>query len=499
MDFLFRDIPVHALMPKSTQLLKSSVLLTSGQVLSYGLSFIRNLILARMLAKADYGLAAVFAMAMMLLEISGRMSFGTQVIQSKQGGTPGFQASAHALQFFGGLCSAALLVTLSVPMARLFDVPHTWWAFAVLAIVPLSQGLAHLDIARRQRELDFIPLVLMDLVPQVITTLAIWPLAVWLQDYRAILWVIVGKAVLGTLISFGFAQWPYRWGWDQVHIRSMLIFGWPLLLNGLVMFGSQQADQVLVGAVFSLDVLANFALAFSLVSIPWFIFGQVLSSVMLPIMSRSQDDPVRLRHQYRICAQVASVGGVICLVPLIVSGEQLIILFYGSKYHGCGIFMALLGAAAIMRFLRFAPAVAALAKGDTLNQLYSNVWRSASIPLALIVWSAGGTSEQIAGCALAGEALAAVVSMVLLQKRQDVPLSESLGASLFVIIWISASLLVFFLLGARLSFGSACLLATGASAISLIVAWLLFPATARFMIESMQKKSGGLASRPSSS
>jgi hypothetical protein len=39
---------------------------------------------------------------------------------------------------------------------------------------------------------------------------------------------------------------------------------------------------MLVGAVFSLNVLASYALAFSTVSIPVFIFAQVAASLMLP-------------------------------------------------------------------------------------------------------------------------------------------------------------------------------------------------------------------------
>src|SRR5947209_6157897 len=124
-------------MSESKKLLRGTMVLTIGRVAGYGLSFLRNLILARVLAKADYGLAAVFAMATTLLEISGRMAFGIQIVQSKRGDTPGFQASAHVLQFLGGTISAVMIALMSLPLARLFGVPHAWWAFAFLAVVPL--------------------------------------------------------------------------------------------------------------------------------------------------------------------------------------------------------------------------------------------------------------------------------------------------------------------------------------------------------------------------
>jgi len=121
---------------------------------------------------------------------------------------------------------------------------------------------------------------------------------------------------------------------------------------------------------------------------------------MLPILSRAQDDPARLRRQYRVCVQAAAAAGVMFTLPPILVGEQLVKLLYGGKYQGTGVFVALLGAAVAVRFLRFVPAVVATAKADTMNQLYSNLWRGASLPLALGVVAVGGTPVQIAACAV---------------------------------------------------------------------------------------------------
>jgi O-antigen/teichoic acid export membrane protein len=484
-------------MLESRRLFHSTVVLTAGQVVAYGLSFLRNLILARILAKADYGLASVFAMALTLLEVGGRMAFGIQVIQSKEGDSAGFQDSAHALQFVGGVCSAVLIAGLSVPVARLFGVPQTWWAFALLAVVPLCQGLGHLDISRRQRELDYLPLVLADVVPQALITLAAWPLALWLRDFRVIIWLMIAKAIVGTGMTFVFARRPYRWAWERTRLRSMLMFGWPLLLNGLVMFGCQQADQMLVGAKFSLNVLASYALAFSLASIPWFISGQVGSALMLPILSRAQDDPERLRRQYRVCIQAAAAAGVIFTLPIILAGEQLVRSLYGAKYQGTGVFVALLGAAFAVRFLRFVPAVVATARADTMNQLYSNLWRGASFPLALCVVFFGGTPVQIAACAVIAEMLATVVSAVLLWRRQGVPLRESYGAAIYLVVFVSAGLAVALLGGADLNTAWLAVVVTGGLLLALGAACFMSPESARSLIDAVRRRSVVIVGNPS--
>lgn len=476
-------------MVDSKKLLHGTVVLMIGRVAGYALSFLRNLILARVLAKADYGLAAAFGMAVTLLEVSGSMAFGVQIVQSKQGDTPEFQASAHALQFAGGSCSAVLLACTSMPMARLFGVPHAWWAFALLAIVPLCQGLAHLDISSRQRELDYLPLVTADVVSQFVITAAVWPLVLWLRDYRVIVFLMIGRAVVGSAMTFFLARRPYRWAWERTYIRSMLNFGWPLLLTGLVYFVSLQADQVLVGSVFSLSVLASYALASSLVSIPWFVFSQVGGSLMLPLISRVQDDPERFCRQYRLCVQIAAISGVLCLLPLIVAGDPLIRLLYGAKYQGTGAFVAILGAAWTVRFLRQAPTLAAVAKADTINSLYSNLCRAASFPLALVVVAMRGSPLQIAACAIVGEILAAVASAVRIARR-GVPLRESYSASIYLVTLVSVGLGFSLLGGASLNIWSAAWVAVGSFLIALCAAWFMFPEMAHLCLEAFRRKSG---------
>lgn len=97
-------------------------ILTVGQVLSYGLSFARSVLLARLLTKADFGLAAMFGMTLSILEIAGRMSFGQQIIQSKDGDTESFQATSQAFQSVLVTFQALLLICLSYPLALAFKV-----------------------------------------------------------------------------------------------------------------------------------------------------------------------------------------------------------------------------------------------------------------------------------------------------------------------------------------------------------------------------------------
>jgi O-antigen/teichoic acid export membrane protein len=424
-------------------LLKGAALLSIGQVAGYGLSFVRNLILARLLTKADFGLAAALAMTISLLELVGRMAFGIQSIQARNGDEPEFQAVAHAVQMAFGVGSALIVVAGAYPMARAFGVPELTWAFALLSVVPLARGAMHLDLFRLQRHLQYKPFVLMEVLTQSLATAAAWPLAIWLGDFRAVLYIMLGKESLSVIFSHLLSERPYRWAWASGQVRQMLIFGWPLLLNGLVMFASQQGDQMLVGATFPLAELASYSIAFTLTSIPFLILGQVGSSLMLPTLSRYQDSPTQFQNHYCRCLELSVVLPMLLLGPMIVAGGDIVRLLYGPKYSDVGGLMAVFAAIVALRFFRWAPSVASMSKADTLNQLLGNIARSVSFLLALVVVFLGTKNLLlVASCGLAGEAVAIGVTVYRIKKRTFIKPILHLKPIFFLVSWISLGVVV---------------------------------------------------------
>jgi O-antigen/teichoic acid export membrane protein len=220
----------------------------------------------------------------------------------------------------------------------------------------------------------------------------------------------------------------------------MWSFGWPLLLNSFVMFVSQQADQLLIARFFSLEVLAPYALALSIVAIPWFIFGQVASAVMLPFFARVQEDPSAFRTRYIGCVQLAAAAAVLFTLPIALCGDQFLRLLYGEKYGGYGLVVCLLAVAVMVRFIRFVPALAAMARGDTLNQCYSNVWRAGGFVAALILLTLGCGLLSVAACSIFGEVLAAINSLARLRRIQNIGLADSAASAAY--ITASAALLL---------------------------------------------------------
>ena len=421
------------------QAVQGSLWVGVGNVVAYATSFIRNMILARLLSKTDFGIAATFGLVLTLMEFTAKIGIGRFVVQDKEGNEPGFVASAHLVQACAAGISAVLIVAGAPVLAQWFGIANHAWALMLLALVAVFRGLEHADVRRYERGLRFAPSTAVDTIPQVIITLAAWPVAVWLEDFRAVLVLLLAKSALGCVLSHFLAERPYRLARHREQLARMLRFGWPLLLTGFLIFGVMQGDQFLVAAFYAMSDLGPYAAAAALAYTPSFLFGGILSSILLPLLSRVQDDLPLLRRRYVQTVALVTLVSAVSSVGMIVAGEALMQLAYGSKYTGSGIILAWLTAAVAFRNLRVAPSIAALARGDSENQMISNAWRVMALAPMLVLAIKHQPIWMLACCGLVGEAFACWVSIVRLRRRDGVPVSVTLRPAIWLLALVIAA------------------------------------------------------------
>lgn len=448
--------------------------LTMGEFLSYGAVFVRNFLLARILSKENFGIASTFAMVVSLLEISSKMGLGVLIVQSRRGDEPKFQATAHSIQVLTSLIGAAAIFLSADWVSTFLRVPQARWAFQCLALVPLLRAFEHYDVTRMVREIRFLPNVTVDVVPQILVTLAAWPVAHLLdKSYAAVLWLLVGGRALCLIATHLLAKRPYRLGWDKEHAREFGRFGWPLLVNAVLMFAIFQGDRAIVGRYYGMEDLAVYAVAASLSLVPGLMFAKVLSAVTLPVLSQVQDLKSEYRQKYDFCVQALALFSAAFASGLILAGGQVTRLVYGPKYEGLGPLIGLLAAGQALRIIRAAPTIAAVARGDTRNQMFSNVFRVGGFAFAIAVALAGMDLLWVAASGVGGEVLALTVSVLRCSREHDVRIKSSVVPTAVCCLCVGCAMFL-----NRLTGGSLGLVASLAWAVIFTIAasggWLLF-------------------------
>ena len=286
------------------------------------------------------------------------------------------------------------------------------------------------------------------------------------------LWLLVIQSAASLLLSHRVADRHYRWAWDRKYVKRMVTFGWPLLINGVLLYIIFEGDRFVIGAshwlfaqsTYTLADLGIYSVAFGLAMAPNTLVGNVSTSLFLPLLSQAQNDRQEFRRRYAACAELVAAVATLIAIGFIVAGGPFVVLIYGHKYAGAEAFIGWLGAMWTLRTLRLAPTLAALSLGDTLNSMVSNITRTAALGGVLLAAATGQSMIWIAISGFLGEVLALAVCVLRLQKEHGIaPISlfrpfTVCGAGMFLASLTNAS-----------GFGQATWLGAFASAGALVV------------------------------
>nr|WP_181919357.1 oligosaccharide flippase family protein [Alkalilimnicola ehrlichii] len=204
------------------------------------------------------------------------------------------------------------------------------WAFQLLALIPIIDGMKHIDYVRFHRKLSFWRSVVVRELPQLFTLLACIPLGMWLGDYRVMLYVLILYGLSYTVLSHLVAKRPYQMAWDSTFIRKIFSFGAPLLLNGFLLFFILQGDRAIVGSVLGPEALGLFSAAYMLTFTSSALVTNVMQTVLLPVLSKAKGSVDAFWVRTVFVMQAASFVGLGFAIFFIVLGGVFSCWFSGS-------------------------------------------------------------------------------------------------------------------------------------------------------------------------
>src|SRR5688572_29789660 len=109
--------------------IKGGLILSLSSTVSALTSFARNIIVARMISVEDFGIAALFALSMSIVEMLSNLGVDRMLVQDRHGDSERMQSTAHAFQVARGFMSATILFFVAPLIADFFGIPQVAWAF----------------------------------------------------------------------------------------------------------------------------------------------------------------------------------------------------------------------------------------------------------------------------------------------------------------------------------------------------------------------------------
>lgn len=412
-----------------------AAVLASGKMIVQASGLVRTVIVASIIGTANMGIAATFILTIGFLEAISAVSGDKLLIQDREGDTERMQGSVQAVQAIRAVLISIAIFLAADPVARLFGAPQAVDMYRLLALVPLIRGIQHLDQKRRQREMRYLHDTIVTTVPAVLMLIAAYPVSVWLGDYRAVMALLLFGACAQTLGSHLMAERRFAFAWDRDHVYRVFMFGWPLTVNGLLLFVILQGDSFLIGSgqrlfgsAYTHDDLGIYAIAVTLAMAPTGAVASISTALMLSLLSRAQDNAPMFERRYRLCIAGLTVASSAIAPLLIVAGPALVRITprFGDQYAPIVQVLGILAAMQAFKMIRVAPTLAAMSRGDTKTLMATNLIRVASFAGALAAVMNSAPLAWIALSALAGEVMALAYAFIRLRRVHAVPLGASL-------------------------------------------------------------------------
>lgn len=410
------------------------VALTQGVVL--GGAFVRNLILARFVTKADFGVASIIAMWLWLGELFGDMGVGRCLVRSPERDERGFLATAHVLTA-GLFVAAGLALVLGGGAAATVmgeNMEPYAWAFRAVGVILWVRAFTHCGAWQTQRSMRFGPMAIAQAVSQGAGVVLSAPVALVLRNYTAMVVLAAVNVVAYVIATHVVSPQKYELKFNRKYAVAFWSFGAPLVLDGLLMFLLFHGERIIISRTQTADMLGAYSAVYQLAFAPTLLLANTAMGLGIPELAHAPDEQVRNKRYKVACGLIgACVLGLACV--LILGGGPLMRVVFGSKYAGSWAIMAAVAAGQGFRILRIAPTVRAMERGDTLLPFICNLVRAASLIPAWWAAQRGWEVWQVLTVGVAGEAASAVACTVGVRWRWKAPAWPNLA-------WILAYALV---------------------------------------------------------
>ena len=405
---------------------KSALLLTTGNIINSLMLLVRNVVVARLISVEDFGVAATFAITMAFIEMMTQLGMDWMIVQDKDGDNPRMQKSLQAFQAFRGVIAGLLMFAIAGPYAALLGVSDIVWAYQLIALVPVVRGFIHFDVHRLKREMNFMPFVLHLAVPAMLSVLLAYLFSYIWDDYRIMLYALLSQHILMLLISHMVAERAYRFVWDLPLMKRAFMFGWPLLINGGLLFIIFNGEKIIVGRELGMVDLALFAMMFTLTLTPTLVLQNSTQSFFLPQLSNAQENEAEFTRLSHVTLQFALMIAVILTVGIALVGPPVVGILLGEKYYPGLPLLVWLAIVQAVRVAKVGGAIVSLAKAFTNNAMIANGARVLAMPIAWVMIVNGYSIMALIVLAIIAEAIGYLMSLYLVKSRVKIDLGPTL-------------------------------------------------------------------------
>ena len=288
-----------------------------------GVTFLVSVVLARLLDPSVYGTVALVTVFTAILQVFVDSGMGNALIQKKDADDLDFSSV-----FYFNLSACLLLYMVmffAAPfIAAFYNMPDLTPVVRVLSLTLIISGVKNIQQAYVSRNMLFKKFFFATLGG----TLGAAVIGIWMAWKGYGVWALVAQhlfnATLDTIILWVTVKWRPKRAFSLERLKGLFSYGWKLLVSALLDTGYNNLRSLIIGKLYTSADLAFFNRGKQFPNLIVTNINTSIDSVLLPTMSKEQDNRDRVRDMTRRAIKTCTfimmplmMGLAVCAVPLI--------------------------------------------------------------------------------------------------------------------------------------------------------------------------------------
>ena len=289
-----------------------------------------SIIMARLLAPREFGVAAAATFFVVLAARMSEFGFNAALVRSKSL-RPEHVSSVFVLKLVVGALTWLVLSAASPLVGAFYEAPEAGWVLPLAAIVFVITPFGTIPAALMQRNMQFRQLTISDWVDSLTQACVTIGLALAGFSFWSLIWGYVAGALANALTKMFLAGWTPSLRFSLAAIRELVSYGLGVQFKRLLEYSAQNLDNLVVGKTLGMAALGLYDKAFTTM-------GRIVNrtilggSVSFRIFAIIWDQPERFRRAYGKVITTTTLISIPVLGVCIVMAQELFLLLYGSQW-----------------------------------------------------------------------------------------------------------------------------------------------------------------------
>lgn len=259
------------------------------------IGFVSTMLLARLLAPADFGLVAMAMSVLAFVAMLTAFSFDLALIQMA-GAERRHYDTAWTFNILVGIGNGVLLMLLAVPAVHFFDEPRMLGVMLAVGINCMVACFGNIGVVAFQKDLDLHKEFVLNLSKRLLGFAATLALAYWLRNYWALLLATILSSAIGVLLSY--RAHPYRPRLSLAGRHELFHFSKWLLVNNMLVSLTHRVPDLVIGRVVGARALGLYTVSYEISNLPTTELVFPISRAVFPAYSKLAGDLATLRRSF---------------------------------------------------------------------------------------------------------------------------------------------------------------------------------------------------------